>query len=583
MIDLTPLEVRKKKGDFRRGIRGYDQPQVDEFLDVVADRLDQLVRESMALKEKVGRLEQQVTDFRAREKALTEALVSAQELREDMKTQVAREADLARRQAEQEVETIRGRAEQLREQEEATLQRLRGRQLQIVQTYREFLQRELSDLSSIEEAIDLNDGLDELPVERRRPRRPAPRASRKAATQDDAKEASSDESEEGADDSPGEDVRSSAAQVAEPAPSRGAVNPPGRRKGAPQAEPPSAGTPAAEAVTDDDDPSAWIDELLSQPALKPVRPPPLAAPIDIEAEPMPDSELMLSNDDVVDGTDDGVATADAEDDDSVDDLWDGTLGIEDDVVPGKPEPETAASPTDAVGDAEDDLLDTIDELIAGASTDAKAEVEEQVTALAAPSAVETGDNEMTEAPRESEPEEVAAAIPAVEHEVEEEPIAAAADPATGEEITAALGAEEAEGAPETDLVEAVSEPEPAAHGLVEHADADVGRVSASAAADEAGGSKSPFPEDDDRDPNLGLSLVAERGSFQDFGDFSDLQGSADFGLLPEFDGDGVTNDVSGLTLRGNSGEKASNADGEVDDLSDDDPEDLLSTVFGDGR
>ena len=24
MIDLTPLDVRKKKGDFRKGLRGYD-------------------------------------------------------------------------------------------------------------------------------------------------------------------------------------------------------------------------------------------------------------------------------------------------------------------------------------------------------------------------------------------------------------------------------------------------------------------------------------------------------------------------------------------------------------------------------
>ena len=40
MIDLTPLEVRKKKGDFRRGLRGYDPPQVDDFLDIVADRLE---------------------------------------------------------------------------------------------------------------------------------------------------------------------------------------------------------------------------------------------------------------------------------------------------------------------------------------------------------------------------------------------------------------------------------------------------------------------------------------------------------------------------------------------------------------
>ena len=32
MIDLTPLDVRKKKGDFRKGLRGYEMEEVDGFL-----------------------------------------------------------------------------------------------------------------------------------------------------------------------------------------------------------------------------------------------------------------------------------------------------------------------------------------------------------------------------------------------------------------------------------------------------------------------------------------------------------------------------------------------------------------------
>ena len=107
MIDLTPLDVRKKKGDFRRGLRGYEPQQVDDFLDVVADRLDALVREHQAFGDQVRRLEQQVAEYREREKALTEALVTAQEMREEMRAQVAREADLSRRTAEQDADRIR--------------------------------------------------------------------------------------------------------------------------------------------------------------------------------------------------------------------------------------------------------------------------------------------------------------------------------------------------------------------------------------------------------------------------------------------------------------------------------------------
>src|SRR5690606_17758021 len=92
MIDLTPLEVRKKKGDFKRAMRGYDTPLVDDFLDLVADRMEELVRENLSLTERTTRSEQQIAEYRERERALTEALVTAQEMREEVRRQATREA-----------------------------------------------------------------------------------------------------------------------------------------------------------------------------------------------------------------------------------------------------------------------------------------------------------------------------------------------------------------------------------------------------------------------------------------------------------------------------------------------------------
>jgi cell division initiation protein len=156
MIDLTPLEVRKKKGDFRRGMRGYDPQGVDDFLDLVADRLEQLVRENSAMQERLSRVEDQVNDYRERERALTEALVTAQEMREEMRKQIEREVELKRREAEADADVIRAEAEQLREREEESIRRLRARQIQFVQSYRQFLERELSELSVMAEALDPN-------------------------------------------------------------------------------------------------------------------------------------------------------------------------------------------------------------------------------------------------------------------------------------------------------------------------------------------------------------------------------------------------------------------------------------------
>lgn len=161
MIDLTPLEVRKKKGDFRRQLRGYDPGQVDDFLDVVADRLEQLVRENMSATERLTRLEQQVTEFRDRERAMTEALVTAQQMREQMQTQVVKEVEFAKRQAVQDADRIRAEAVQEAEREEENLARLRQRQRQLLHSFRSFLERELSELVVFSKALEFDDSVPE--------------------------------------------------------------------------------------------------------------------------------------------------------------------------------------------------------------------------------------------------------------------------------------------------------------------------------------------------------------------------------------------------------------------------------------
>ena len=157
MIDLTPLEVRKKKGDFRRAMRGYDRQLVDDFLDMAADRLEELVRENIALTERVGRLDERVSDYREREKALTEALVSAQEFREERLSQAAREAELTLREASAEAERIREAALRDREREEEALRRVRARRAQLVESFRAFLEREMHQLEVESAALELAD------------------------------------------------------------------------------------------------------------------------------------------------------------------------------------------------------------------------------------------------------------------------------------------------------------------------------------------------------------------------------------------------------------------------------------------
>jgi cell division initiation protein len=111
MIDLTPLDVRKKREDFRKGMRGYDQDEVNQFLETVADRLEVLVKENLELKERASRLEEKVEEQGARESAVREALVTAQELREEIRGQARREAEAVVREAENRARSLGQEAE----------------------------------------------------------------------------------------------------------------------------------------------------------------------------------------------------------------------------------------------------------------------------------------------------------------------------------------------------------------------------------------------------------------------------------------------------------------------------------------
>jgi DivIVA domain-containing protein len=87
-FELTPHDVRSQ--EFSRGLGGYDRMQVDDFRLRLADALDRLLRDRAQVDERLRGLQEQLRSFRERERAMNEALVSAQQLRADTKVQADR-------------------------------------------------------------------------------------------------------------------------------------------------------------------------------------------------------------------------------------------------------------------------------------------------------------------------------------------------------------------------------------------------------------------------------------------------------------------------------------------------------------
>ncbi len=161
MIDLTPLDVRNKRGDFKKLMRGYDPQEVDVFLEIAAERLEELVRENIVLRERSESLERQVGAQTGREQAVQEALVTAQELRADIHSQAQREADHLVKESETEARRLAAEAEAnvrnlIRDAERRlelgrdVLEEMERRRTRFLKAFRQLLEREL-DLVDVED------------------------------------------------------------------------------------------------------------------------------------------------------------------------------------------------------------------------------------------------------------------------------------------------------------------------------------------------------------------------------------------------------------------------------------------------
>ncbi len=110
IFHLTPVDVRRY--DFGSAMRGYDKQRVDQFREQLASELERLSRANADLETKARTFAEQLKHYRERDKALNDALISAQQLREQMKEQAAREAELMRREAEAAAQQIVAEARQ---------------------------------------------------------------------------------------------------------------------------------------------------------------------------------------------------------------------------------------------------------------------------------------------------------------------------------------------------------------------------------------------------------------------------------------------------------------------------------------
>ena len=84
-MKLTPLDIHHK--EFRHSLRGYNEEQVDQFLDEVADEFERLFKENIDLAEKLEAANERVRGYQAMEATLNNTMVAAQQSAEEIVAQ----------------------------------------------------------------------------------------------------------------------------------------------------------------------------------------------------------------------------------------------------------------------------------------------------------------------------------------------------------------------------------------------------------------------------------------------------------------------------------------------------------------
>ena len=74
-MKITPLDIQQMV--FKVKLRGYDRDEVNRFLEEVAQTVESLNRDNATLRERMAFMEQQVSELKRTESALSNTLVAA--------------------------------------------------------------------------------------------------------------------------------------------------------------------------------------------------------------------------------------------------------------------------------------------------------------------------------------------------------------------------------------------------------------------------------------------------------------------------------------------------------------------------
>lgn len=151
-MKLTPMDINNK--EFKRGLRGYNPDEVDEFLDEVVDNYEELYKENSKLKEKLDVLGEQVGHYAKIETTIQNTLVLAQNAADQAKETSQKEAELIVKNANETAQRIVDKAHNDVIQINDEFDRVKQEFIKFRAKFRNFINTQLETFDDLEKDIN---------------------------------------------------------------------------------------------------------------------------------------------------------------------------------------------------------------------------------------------------------------------------------------------------------------------------------------------------------------------------------------------------------------------------------------------
>ena len=158
-MKVTPLDIQQQT--FRRGIRGYDLREVEEFLNLLRGEFEGQILENQKLKEELNRLKSLVNEYRSKEDILKSAIITAQKITEDVRANALKEARIVLSEAELKAEDIIREAQVRLGEILNEIKELKRQKLQFETNLRSEIETHLKLLEAAQEQIEKVQAIEE--------------------------------------------------------------------------------------------------------------------------------------------------------------------------------------------------------------------------------------------------------------------------------------------------------------------------------------------------------------------------------------------------------------------------------------